>query len=191
MKFSRQKLLLGNELYSSSWSQVQMISPSFCAGLCMVGYWQRWWVNLRCKAVVVLYNLQAKLFVVPVVGLTSIWTWILHRWHCPLHVPKLFSAKMMQSSNTRVGFYVSVSDEAAVAHLTPGPKHREMGFVGEQAPWRRYVHLNSVQVAQLTAVFCWGRQVCFVEPCSVDSGRAQTLEFPLGLWVLAPQQGHG
>lgn len=36
-----------------------------------------------------------------------------------------------------------------------------------------------------------GRQMCFVEPCSVDSGRAQMLEFHWGPWVLAHKQGHG
>lgn len=84
-----------------------------------------------------------------------------------------------------------MSDEAAVAHLTPGPKHRQMGLAGEWPPQRRSVQLNSVEVAQLSAVFCWGKQMCFVEPCSVDSGRTQTLEFPLGLWILAPKEGHG
>lgn len=53
------------------------------------------------------------------------------------------------------------------------------------------MHLSSVHVAQLTAVFCWGVHMCFVEPCGVDCGRAQTLEFPLGLGVVAPKQGHG
>lgn len=36
-----------------------------------------------------------------------------------------------------------------------------------------------------------GRQMCFVEPCSVNSGRAQMLEFHLGPWVLAHKQAHG
>lgn len=43
----------------------------------------------------------------------------------------------------------------------------------------------SVQVAQLSAVFSWGRQMCCVEPCIVDSGKAQILEFPLGFWLLS------
>lgn len=64
-----------------------------------------------------------------------------------------------------------MSDEAAMANLTPGPKHRQMGFVGEQAPQRRSVQLDSVQVVQLSAAFCRGKQMCFVQPCIVDSGR--------------------
>lgn len=61
------------------------------------------------------------------------------------------------------------------------------------------MHLNSVQVDQSSVTvkpssqLCSagvGRQMCFVEPCSVDSGRAQMLEFHLGPWVLAPNQRH-
>lgn len=44
-----------------------------------------------------------------------------------------------------------MSDEAAMANLSPGPKHWQMGLVGEEAPQRRSVQLNSVQVVQLSA----------------------------------------
>lgn len=43
------------------------------------------------------------------------------------------------------------------------------------------MHLNPVQVAQLSAVFYWGRQMCFVEPCSVVSGRA----WDFGFWLIS------
>lgn len=78
-----------------------------------------------------------------------------------------------------------MSDEAAMANLTPGPKHWQMGLVGEEAPQRRSVQLNSVQVVQLSAAFCWGRQMCFVQPCIVDSGRTHT-GVPLGTLGFVP-----